>query len=90
LIVAEQTESTPASVWRKVWWGIALALGALPLIGLANAPDAVSGLPATNVLLSELSGVGVLAIFAPIAFGIRGPGAGRALRGAADEPRISI
>lgn len=87
LIVAEQTESTPASIWRKAWWGIALALGALPLIGLANAPDALSGLPATSVLLSELSGVGVLVIFAPIAIGI---GAARAwrgpvlLRGAAD------
>jgi NADH:ubiquinone oxidoreductase subunit 2 (subunit N) len=77
LIVAEPTESMPASVWRKAWWGIALALGALPLIGLANSSTALSGLPPTSDLLSELSGVGVLAIFAPIAIGIglawRGP-----------------
>jgi multicomponent Na+:H+ antiporter subunit A len=80
-IVAAQTESTPSSIWRKAWWAIALVLGALPLIGMANAP----GLPATSELLSELSGLGMLAIFAPIPIGIglawRGP---VLLRGAAD------
>jgi NADH:ubiquinone oxidoreductase subunit 2 (subunit N) len=77
LIVTEQTESTPASIWRKTVWGIALVLSALPLIGLANAPGVLSDLPATNALLSELSGIGVLALFAPIVIGLglawRGP-----------------
>jgi hypothetical protein len=85
LIVAEQTESTPASIWRKAWWGVALALGALPLIGLANAPEVLSDLPATSALLSELSGLGMLALLAPIAIGLglawRGP---VLLRGRAD------
>jgi hypothetical protein len=84
-IIVEQTESTPASIWRKVWWGVALILGALPLIGLANAPEALSDLPATSTLLSELSGIGMLALFAPIAIGLglawRGP---LLLRGTAD------
>jgi hypothetical protein len=84
-IVVEQTESTPASIWRKAWWGVALILGALPLIGLANAPEALSNLPPVNVLLSELSGIGVLALFAPIVIGLglawRGP---LLLRGTAD------
>jgi len=84
-IAVEQTESTPASIWRKAWWGVALVLGALPLIGLANAPQALSDLPATSALLSELSGIGMLALFAPIAIGLglawRGP---LLLRGIAD------
>ena len=84
-IVVPQSESTPTSLWRKGWWGVALVLGALPLIGLANAPEALSGLPATSTLLSELPAIGVLALFAPIAIGLglawRGP---FLLRGSAD------
>ncbi len=76
-IVDTQIESTPASVWRRVWWAIALVLGALPLIGLANAPQAIADVPSTTDLLSALSGLGVIALFAPIAIGLvlawRGP-----------------
>jgi hypothetical protein len=75
--VAAPTESVPASIWRKTWWGIALALGALPLIVLANFSLVLAELPNVSELLSELSALGVLAIFAPIALGLglawRGP-----------------
>lgn len=77
LVLAEPTEAAPATLWRKAWWGIALTAGALPLIGLVIAPNAIPGLPTTNALVSELNVVGMLAIFAPIVIGLgltwRGP-----------------
>jgi multicomponent Na+:H+ antiporter subunit A len=77
LVLAEPTEVVPASLWRKVWWGVALALGALPLVGLATASNAIPGLPTTSMMLSELNPLGMLALFAPIAVGVglawRGP-----------------
>ena len=76
-LIAPSTESAPAHIAQRVMWGVALACGALPLIGFAVAAKAVPDLLATSELLGQLNLIGLLAVFGPILIGLglvwRGP-----------------
>jgi hypothetical protein len=62
---------------RKVAWGVALALGALPLLFFVLADKALPNLPTASELLGELTPIGLLALFMPLVLGAvlawRGP-----------------
>ncbi len=77
VILSTAAESAPAHIVRRVLWGLALALGAVPLLFFALVEKALPDLPTTSDLLGELSLVGLLALFAPLAIGAslawRGP-----------------
>jgi formate hydrogenlyase subunit 3/multisubunit Na+/H+ antiporter MnhD subunit len=76
-ILSEAAEGAPTHVVRRVVWGLALACGALPLLIFALAENALTALPSTGELLSEINPIGLLAMFAPLAVGAllawRGP-----------------
>jgi hypothetical protein len=77
LLLAPAAESAPAQRVRQIAWGLALACGALPLLILALSENVLPALPATTELLDQLSPIGWLALFAPLALGAllawRGP-----------------
>jgi NADH:ubiquinone oxidoreductase subunit 2 (subunit N) len=77
LILSAATASAPMHIVRKIVWGLALACGALPLLILALAENALLTLPATTELLGQLNPIGLLALFAPLVIGAllawRGP-----------------
>jgi NADH:ubiquinone oxidoreductase subunit 2 (subunit N) len=77
LLLSPATESAPAHLVHKIVWGLALACGALPLLILALPENGLPDLPSTSELLGQLSPIGVLALFAPLALGAllawRGP-----------------
>jgi hypothetical protein len=77
LLLSPAIENAPAHLVHKIVWGLALACGALPLLILALPENSLPDLPSTNELLGQLSPIGVLALFAPLALGTllawRGP-----------------
>jgi NADH:ubiquinone oxidoreductase subunit 2 (subunit N) len=66
LIFSEPAEGTPQLTIRKISWGAAIVLGALPLITFAFMPELLPGLPSIGTLLSELNAIGLVALLAPM------------------------
>ena len=66
LILSETSAGTPKTTVRKVAFGIAVALGAAPLVLFALDPALIPGLPSISVLLGGLNALGWLAFVAPI------------------------
>jgi formate hydrogenlyase subunit 3/multisubunit Na+/H+ antiporter MnhD subunit len=72
LLLKYSEESLPQGWHRQASWGLAIAIGAVPLILLVFLPEAIPGLPAVGDMLSNLSLIGLIAMLASIGLGVYG------------------
>ena len=70
LILAPLNENVPQGLLRRIGFGLAIALTALPLIILAVVPSLIPSVPSIPQALSSLSFIDWIAFVAPIAAGI--------------------